>query len=157
MRTSTALASSLLVVVSLVVQVPGSAHAEHAAKKAAGPTLEAKEEGRAAYTRGQAEFAAGHFESARDAFDEAFKAIPNPIVLLSIAEAQSKLGLAEDAIATFQHYLELRSDAPDLADIEGKIKALSNTPSTLSVTSDPVGAELDLDGLPTQKKAPDDL
>jgi tetratricopeptide (TPR) repeat protein len=142
----------------LAAQVPGAAHAEgRSAAKAAAPTAQAKEAARAAYTRGQAEFSAGRYETARDAFAEAFAAIPNPIVLLSIAEAQTKLGALEDAIATFQQYLTLRTDAPDRADVEGKVQALAATPASLSVTSAPAGAELELDGLPTQKVTPAQL
>ncbi len=137
---------------------PSLAAAAPPAKKAepapAGPSAEAKEQARSAYGRGQAAFNAGQYADAKTAFQAAFAAVPNPIVLLSIAEAQVKLDELADGIATFQQYLELRPDAPDRADIEAKIKALSATPAHLIVTTDPAGAEIDLDGLPTQKKTP---
>ncbi|HEX7480369.1 MAG TPA: tetratricopeptide repeat protein [Polyangiales bacterium] len=125
-----------------------------AAAAVPGPTPEAKEAARAAYGRGQAAFSAGNFDEAASAFEAAYKAVPNPIVLLSISESRAKLGQIDLAIAALQKYLEVRADAPDRADVEGKLQALSATPAQLSVTSEPSGAELDMDGVPTQKKTP---
>ncbi|HEX2676770.1 MAG TPA: PEGA domain-containing protein [Polyangiales bacterium] len=138
---------------------PALARGKKAAKTSktaapAGPTPEAKEKARAAYGRGQAAFAAGNYQESKNAFQEAFGAVPNPIVLLSIAESQAKLGELSDSVTTLQKYLELRSDAPDRADIEAKIKSLNATPAQVAVTTDPPGAVLDLDGMPTHKKSP---
>lgn len=143
------------VVVSLAV--PPALASAQPKKAAAGPSAAAKERARAAYGRGQAAFNAGNYAESKTAFEEAFDAVPNPIVLLSIAESQAKLNEIAAAIATFQRYLSARVDAPDRADIEGKIKALSATPAKVAVTSSPAGADVDLDGFPTQKKTPAEI
>jgi tetratricopeptide (TPR) repeat protein len=125
-----------------------------AAPVEAGPSAEAKEAARAAYGRGQAAFSGGQFATAKLAFQEAFDAVPNPIVLLSIAESEMKLEQFTEAVVTWQRYLELKPDAADRADIETKIKTLAAMPAMVSVTSEPSGAALDLDGLPTQRTTP---
>lgn len=121
------------------------------------PSLEAKERARVAYARGQAAFAGGDYLQAKRAFEEAFEAVPNPIVLLSVAESAAKVGLIDDAIANIDHYLQLRPDAPDHAQIVERRAALVALPAHLVVTSDPSGAEIALDGQPTGKKAPSEF
>lgn len=124
---------------------------------AAEPTPAAKEAARAAYTRGQAAFAAGQYDVARSAFEEAFAAVPNPIVLLSVSESHAKLGHVREAAAALHRYLELRPDAPDRADVEAKLKGLENTPAFVSVRSVPPGAELTIDDGATRQTAPAQL
>jgi tetratricopeptide (TPR) repeat protein len=136
---------------------PAQPPASPAATPAAEPTPAAKEAARAAYERGQAAFSAGQYDQARIAFEEAFAAVPNPIVLLSVAESRTKLGQLHEAIAALQRYLELRPDAPDRADVEAKIKELGSTPAFVSVTSKPPGAQLTIDDSPTPQTAPAQL
>jgi tetratricopeptide (TPR) repeat protein len=128
-----------------------------AAPTPAAPTPAAKEAARVAYTRGQAAFAQGQYDIARLAFEEAFAAVPNPIVLLSVAESRAKLGHVREAAASLRRYLELRPDAPDRADIEAKLRGLENTPAFVAVTSVPTGAELTVDDGPTTQRAPAQL
>ncbi len=170
-RVAVAVTVAVLLAV-LVASVPGAAHAQHkssgakrgkassaekSAEKSAEPSADTKEKARAAYARGQSAFSAGHYDEALAAFQEAFAAVPNPIVLLSISESQAKLERVEAAIGTLRFYLEARADAPNRADIEAKITELSATPAMLAVTTEPAGAELSVDGLPTQKLAPAQL
>jgi hypothetical protein len=91
------------------------------------------------------------------AFEEAFAAVPNPIVLLSVAESAVKIGRIEDAIAAFDQYLQLRPDAPDHAEIAQKRAALTVLPARVSVTSEPAGAGILVDGQTTGKKTPAEL
>jgi tetratricopeptide (TPR) repeat protein len=143
------------------VQTPAAPPAQTAqtapSAPAAEPTPAAKEAARQAYGRGQAAFAAGQYDVARSAFEEAFAAVPNPIVLLSVAESHAKLGHVREAAAALHRYLELRPDAPDRAEVEAKLKGLENTPAFVSVTSVPAGAELTIDDGPTTQKAPAQL
>jgi tetratricopeptide (TPR) repeat protein len=124
---------------------------------AAEPTPEAKEAARVAYGKGQTAFAAGRYDEARIAFEEAFAAVPNPIVLLSVSESRAKLGQLKEATAALERYLVLRPDAPDRADVEAKIKALGSTPAFVTVTSKPPGAQLTIDDAPTPQTAPAQL
>lgn len=136
---------------------PTTSGATATAAPPAAPTPEAKEAARVAYTRGQAAFAAGQYDVARLAFEEAFSAVPNPIVLLSVAESHGKLGHVREASAALRRYLELRPDAPDRADIEAKLRGYENTPAFVAVTSVPTGAELTVDEGPTTQRAPAQL
>jgi hypothetical protein len=83
--------------------------------------------------------------------------VPNPIVLLSVAESAVKIGRIEDAIAAFDQYLQLRPDAPDSAEITQKRAALTVLPAHVWVTSEPEGAGILVDGQTTGKKTPTEL
>lgn len=121
------------------------------------PTSEAKKIARTAYAQGQELYKAGKYEEAEEAFHKAFDAVPNPTVLLSIAETQKKLNRAPDAVTTLETYLELRTDAPNRDEIEKKIAELRNSPGKLSIASDPPGAEILIDGLGTGKTTPAEI
>jgi len=124
---------------------------------AAEPTDAQREAAREAYTRGQALFAENKFAEAKTAFEQAYAAVPNPVVLLSIAESEVRLGNLEAGLATFQRYLAERPDAPDRADVEQKIGELTATPATLVLTSEPAGAVIVLDGRNTGKVTPAEI
>jgi tetratricopeptide (TPR) repeat protein len=125
---------------------PGQAPAS--ATPAAEPSLEAKERARVAYARGQEAFSQGQYEPALAAFQEAFAAVPNATVLRSIAEVQTRLGQVPAASESLRKYLELAPDAPDRAELEAKLAALSTLPAIVYVASNPAGAELTIDGAP---------
>ena len=116
-----------------------------------------REAARVAYARGQTLFAQEDFAAAKAAFEEAYAQVPNPIVLVSIAECEMRLGNLEAALQTFRRYLEERPDAPDRADVEQKIADIEATPSTLVLTSDPIAALIVLDGVNTGKTTPSEL
>jgi tetratricopeptide (TPR) repeat protein len=124
---------------------------------AAEPTQEQRDAARDAYTRGQALFAQSKYEEALVAFEQAYAAVPNPVVLLSLAECSVRLGKLDEAEATFQRYLSARPDAPDRADIEAKIAELRATPSILALNTKPTGAAVKLDGVDTGKVTPVEL
>lgn len=133
---------------------PGAQAAPAAAPE---PTPEQTEAARAAYARGQALFAQGKYADARAAFQEAYDAIPNPIVLVSIGECQLRLGNYEDAYEAFKGYLEGRPDAPDRADVEAKLADIEAMPATLVITTAPAGAAVRVDGQDTGKVTPSEL
>jgi hypothetical protein len=121
---------------------------------AAEPAPEAVERAREAYAQGQRAFAQGEFAVAQAAFEEAFANVPNPIVLVSIAESAAKQGRVDVALAAYDKYLRLRPDAPDRADVEEKRSALAQTPGEITLTSEPPGADVTVDGQPTGKRTP---
>jgi tetratricopeptide (TPR) repeat protein len=125
-----------------------------APQPAAGPAREQVETAREAYARGQALFAEGKYAEAKGAFEQAYAAVPNPIVLLPIAECELRLGNIEAAHDAFQHYLSVRPDAPDRAEVEAKIAEIAAMPATLVLTSDPPGAAISVDGQSTGKVTP---
>ncbi|MET0384840.1 MAG: PEGA domain-containing protein [Polyangiales bacterium] len=121
-----------------------------AAVQATGSTERARE----AYALGQKAFSLGDYATAQTAFEEAFANVPNPIVLVSIAESAAKQGRLESAVAAYDKYLQLRPDAPDRADVEQKRNALVATPGVLTITSEPPNANVIVDGQATGKQTP---
>lgn len=117
-------------------------------------TEDAKTRARAAYARGQQLYASGNYQEAELSFQEAFATVPNPLVLLSIAETQKKLDHPVDAVATLERYLDLKPDAANRPEIEKRIKELKDSPGTLSANSDPPGAVIRLDGIDIGKTTP---
>jgi tetratricopeptide (TPR) repeat protein len=124
---------------------------------AAPPTEAQRAAAREAYTRGQALFAQSKFADARVAFQEAYDAVPNPVVLFSLAECQLRLGNFEEAHATFTKYLADRPDAPERADVDRKLAEIAAMPATLVLTSAPAGAGIRIDGADTGKVTPADV
>lgn len=127
-------------------------------------TAEARTRARAAYTEGQRLFDAGDFAGALAKFEEAYSIVNNPVVLLGVASAQERLGRGPEARATLERYLRERPDAPDRADVEQRIAALPAAPAvvapttgTVTVTSDPTGAVLVVDGEAAGITAPTEL
>ncbi len=118
------------------------------------PTAEQRETARVAYGRGQELFRAGTFAEAQVQFEAAFAAVPNPVVLLSIAECQERQNLAVDAVATLERYLAARTDAPDRAAVEQRVVGLRARPATLVVSSTPPGAAISVDGTATGRTTP---
>lgn len=111
------------------------------------PTAEQRAQARTLYAQGQTEFAAHHYQQALDAFQGAFRQVPNPVVLLGVASAQEQLGQRTEARLTLERYLILRPDAPDRASVEERIAALpAPTTGTVHVACTPAGASIELDG-----------
>ena len=135
-------------------QTAASPAAAPPAAAEAEPSLEAKERARSAYARGQAAFAQGDFAAAQSAFEEAYANVPNPIVLLSIAESAAKQQRIEPALAAYDTYLQKRPDAPDREEIAQKRAALAQTPAELTLLSEPQGADITVDGQSTGRRTP---
>lgn len=127
------------------------------AQDAAEPTEEARAAARAAYGNGQRLFREGQFVEAEAAFDEAYAAVPNPVVLLGIAESRERQGNLVGAVEALEAYLAGRPDAPDRESVESRMAAMRATPSTLAVSSEPAGAAIFLDGVDTGEVTPADF
>lgn len=121
------------------------------------PTAEQTQAARTAYAAGQTAFHAGNFADALAQFNAAFAAVPNAVVLLSVAECQERLGQTPDAVATLQRYLTLRTDAPDHDAVTARITQMQSRPGTIAVTTDPSGAAISLDGTGTGRTSPADI
>jgi len=103
---------------------------------------------RSAYALGQKLFAEDRFEESKAAFEEAFAAVPNPVVLKSIAECEARLKQVGAAIDSFERFLKEQPESKDRADIEAKLEELRKTPAVLVLHSDPPGAAIRLNGQP---------
>jgi len=149
----------MLVSLGALLVAPSSADAQRRRRVAAapGPTAEAQAAAREAYGRGQSAFEEGSYETAEAAFREAYAAIPNPIVLLSIANSQERLNNLPGAVETLEQYLAERADAPDREQIEAKIADFRTRPATLSISSTPTGATITIDGEAREEVTPAEI
>jgi hypothetical protein len=103
---------------------------------------------RAAFQRGVSAFSAGKYAEALDAFTEAYRTKPNPVVLYNIAQAEAELGKAASAVAHFERYLrEAKNVNPERrADVKKEIAKLHGKESKLALDSSVNGARVLLDG-----------
>lgn len=122
-----------------------------------GPTGEQRATAREAYARGQEEFRAGNFAAAEASFQEAYEAVPNPVVLLGIAEARERLGNVAGTIEALELYLEQRPDAPDAVRIQERLATLRTVPAVLVVSSTPPGATITIDGTERSEVTPAEI
>src|SRR5688500_1477170 len=86
-----------------------SALAPHGVALAATP--QQKAQAREAYAKGQALFREGSYAEAERAFEEAYRIVPNAVVLLSIAECEVRTEQYQRAIDTLEAYLREKPDA----------------------------------------------
>ena len=141
-----AFACSLLLLV--IATTPLVAHAQSA------PTAEQTAAAREAYGRGQAAFEAGNFADAESAFNEAYAAVQNPLVLMGIAHAREGQGNAVGAVEAFEQYLAASPDAADADEVRAKVAALRAQPAILVISSTPAGAAISVDGAASNEVTP---
>ncbi len=73
---------------------------------------------------GRAALAAGEIADAYARFSAAARRTADPTVWLEVAAAADRLRIDRRALEAYRRYLELRPDAPDRADVEGRVEAL---------------------------------
>jgi hypothetical protein len=112
---------------------------------------------RALYTQGEKQFKAGDFEGAQHTFEDAYRTMPNAVVLLKVADCQVKRNDIPGAVASLEKYLSERSNAPDRASIEDRIVDMRRTPGTVTVKSVPAGAAIWVDGKDSALVTPSDV
>ena len=143
-----------LVAQALVLALLWSASVGHA-QPAAGQSPKAR--ARELYAQGQQLFRNGEFGAAQRAFEDAYRAVPNPVVLLSVAECQVRIEDYAGALASLKQYLGERANAPDRAQVEAQIANLEAKPGYVAVESVPTGATINLDGASTGQTTPSEL
>ena len=116
-----------------------------------------KARARELYTQGQQQFRQGDFTTAQRSFEDAYRAVPNPVVLLSISECQVRTEEFVAAVATLRRYLTEKPGAPDRAQVEGQIAALEAKPGSVSIDSSPPGAVIWIDGENTGYLTPNEI
>lgn len=126
-------------------------------QQAEGPSAEARDRAREAYARGQEAFRTGSYDAAVAAFQEAYEAVPNPVVLLGLAEALERKGDVDATITTLERYLAERPDAPDRAQIESRLATLRAAPATVVIRSTPEGAAISIDGTQREEVTPAEI
>lgn len=76
------------------------------------------------FRRGVAMFHGGHYEAAMQAFTQAHRFAPFPELLYNMALTAERLDQTRDAIDYYREYLRLRTNAPDRAQVEQRIREL---------------------------------
>jgi tetratricopeptide (TPR) repeat protein len=139
-------------------QTDGAAAAGGAAAAAQpAPSAEARQRARDLYAQGQTQFRAGQYTEALASFEAAYREVPNPVVLLGIAECHERMANWPQAAATLERYLAERANAPDRASVQARIDTARARPATLVVSSTPVGAAIAIDGNPTGRTTPAEI
>lgn len=137
---------------ALVLALLWSASVGHAQ-----PAAPNKARARELYAQGQQLFRQGDFSGAQRAFEDAYRAVPNPVVLLSVAECQVRTENFAGALSSLQQYLAERPNAPDRAQVEVQIQNLESKPGLVTVESAPPGAQIAVDGVGTGNVTPFEL
>ena len=148
---------TLIPTLILVLAAPVFVSAVGAQAPPAEVTDEQRQQAREAYGRGQSEFDAGNFQASEAAFSEAYSLIPNPVVLIGLAEARERQGNIVGTIEALEIYLRDRADAPDRATVEARLADLRARPATLVVSSVPAGASITVDGDDSGQTTPAEL
>lgn len=145
-------AKSVALVAVFALAEPSTGWAQEEA--AATPDAEAVATAREAYRRGETLYESGRFAEAEEEFQEAFRLIHNPVVLLSIAECQERDQRGAAAALSLRRYLMLRPDAPDAESVGARIAAIQERPGVLRVTSEPAGATVEINGEVQEQTTP---
>ncbi|MDB4986856.1 MAG: Thiol-disulfide isomerase [Myxococcaceae bacterium] len=135
----------------------GSGHPRLTPVAHAQATPAVKARARELYTQGQQLFRQGDFTTAQRSFEEAYRAVPNPVVLLSISECQVRAENFTAAVATLRQYLSEKPGAPDRAQVESQIANLEAKPGTVNIESQPPGATIWVDGENTGYLTPNEI
>ncbi|HVW30680.1 MAG TPA: tetratricopeptide repeat protein [Polyangiaceae bacterium] len=112
---------------------------------------------RALFTQGEKLFKAGDVDGAQQAFEDAYRTMPNATVLLKIADCQAKRNDVQAAVATLEKYLSERQNAPDRATVEDRIVDMRRTPGKVTLKSTPAGAAIWVDGKDSALVTPSDV
>jgi hypothetical protein len=143
---------------SRVVRVVTCALLMHGAVHAAeGPQTPERVRARTLYGQGEKLFKSGDVEGAERAFEDAYRTMPNAVVLLKIADCKQKLNDYPGAVEILEKYLVERRDPPDRAAVEDRIAEMRRKPGTLSLRSAPSGASIWVDGQDSALVTPSDV
>lgn len=124
---------AVLIIWVLVVAGLGTAHADKAtASRHFKAALEAEKR--------------SDWATAAEEYKKAYAASPHPSVLFNIGEAYEKLGNGRLAARYFRRYLRERPDAKDRRAVYNRIRALEKRSSQLTITCQPSGAAVYVDG-----------
>lgn len=136
------LASSLLAISLLAA--PALAHAQSAEDRAAAHTE---------FERGVAAYTAHDFQTALDAFQEAYRLAPHASVRLNIANCYAELGRPVEALFHFEHYLTEATGltAAQRRDVQASIDRLEASVGTITLAVTPDGAAITIDGSDTRR------
>lgn len=108
-----------------------------------------KAQAREQFNRGIAQYEAGHYESALEAFQEAYRLSPHPMVRVNMANCYDRLSKPVEAMFHFERFLTEtvgdRSRAAQRTEVEAALKRLKNSVGELNVRVIPDGSTVSID------------
>lgn len=136
-------ASPLLLALLLALTGTGAQAADTADRTAA----------RRAFERGTRLYQQARYAEAAASFEEAYRRVPNGVVLYNLGQCYEKLGEWDKALSSYREYLRLVPGAEDREGVEGLIANLETRLEAtrrpqVTVASEPAGAQVHLDGQP---------
>jgi hypothetical protein len=138
------------------------------AKGKAGKTVEAgatdpasiedpKEKAKAFYQRGKERYEAAEYEGALEDFLDAYNAMPNPGVYISISSSYEKLGRFQEAVDYLEKYVEEKPNAGNIVTIKEKLEELKATPGNVHIVFVPEGVIITINGEGTERVTPAEI
>jgi hypothetical protein len=112
---------------------------------------------RALFNQGLDLLRANDAAGAQRAFEEAYRTLPNALVLPRIAECEVRREDFAGAVHTLEQYLAERPDAPDRAEVLAQIASYEQKPGIVAVGSTPSGATIWVDGRDTGRTTPAEI
>lgn len=112
------------------------------------------------FASAQDAFAQGQFELAAKEFQIAYDITRDPAMLLNIGESWQRAGNGKKALEGYRAYLAAQPQAPDRAEVEGRIQAIESAlaspsgPSGTPGATGAAGAATPADGQPGAAKSP---
>ncbi|WP_437734722.1 PEGA domain-containing protein [Sorangium sp. So ce1335] len=114
-----------------------------------------KDEAKKLYKEAEARFDKGEYAVAADLYRQADEHVPGAAPKYKLALSLDKQGLAVDAVAAWQAFLDSKPDAEKfkdkIAEAQGRIEALKKTPAKVRVATTPEapqGLKIAIDGVP---------
>ena len=113
---------------------------------AAQPSDADRKEAKAAFARAEAAERRKDWRTAIDEYQRAYDLAPHPDVLYNIAVDLERLEEYRDAATHYRRYLDQSEDPADAPRVEALIEKLRARPGLVTITTDPPGAEVAIDG-----------
>lgn len=110
------------------------------------PTAEDKAEAKQAFQRAEAAERRKDWRTAIDEYQRAYDRVPHADVLFNIALNFERIEEYRDAVTYYRRYLDEKPDAQDRARVEALIDKLRVRPGRVTITSEPTGAAVTIDG-----------
>jgi tetratricopeptide (TPR) repeat protein len=110
-----------------------------------------RDQAQAHFERGRQAYREARYQDAIDAFLQAYKLDPDPVLVFNVGQAWEKLGNVPTALRSYREYLRLSPQAEDRATVAASIRNLEGRlrekgVQQVSIYSTPAGAEVVLDG-----------
>lgn len=108
--------------------------------------VQAQQDARARFEAGVAAYDAKKYETALEAFTDAYRIKPHPVVRLNIANCYERLGRHTDAEDQYEKFLEEMPDSDKVPEVRRSLARIAKRIGTLHLDVSPSSATVSLDG-----------